>query len=379
MTTRNAELAMMYGDDPYSFVTHPTQELDMRVGRDPKIESLPTSMSEAQYDQTFMEQTCQVCGKNKGDTHVCRTCASLIKDRFGKDATKLPERALRQMWWTTLDEKEARAAGKSEADIKLQRRKRRQELKEEKRREKRIKRQSPVIQRYHDDLSFDVTTGASRRAGAPATEDWYADFYSLDTGELKRPLPDPEVLDVVQQLERERLKDRPMPRVSRHAAFEFVAGPGAVESGGRRESHVRTKLDKGIALRAKNLKRAREDDLKVAPGSEEARKVQHRINKIEKGLDKATREREDIEEKAPGYITDYVKKNRRYLVRRYWSQMSQGEKQDIAREILEGRQDPYVTSVLEAFATRALNANSPRRRAIGAPPPDFSARRSRPF
>ena len=136
MATPRDELSVMYGDDPYSFAPYPLEELDSRVGRDPKIESLPTSDSDASYDKAFIESKCAACGRNQGDKGACRACSKLIRDRFGKDTRELPERALMQMWWAAQEEKEARATGKIESDIKLDRIKRRRELRRERRKEK---------------------------------------------------------------------------------------------------------------------------------------------------------------------------------------------------------------------------------------------------
>ena len=106
----------MYGGDPYSFTAYPQVDSGRRVGRDPKIESLPTSASDAQYDKAFVDSKCMACGRNKGDARVCRPCSEMIRDRFGKDSSQLPDRAILQMRWAQLDEEDAKAAGK---DIKL--------------------------------------------------------------------------------------------------------------------------------------------------------------------------------------------------------------------------------------------------------------------
>ena len=223
MTTPRDELSMMYGGDPYSFTAYPQVDAGRRVGRDPKIESLPTSASDAQYDAAFIDSTCMACGRNKGDARVCRPCADMIRDRYGKDSSQLPDRALLQMWWTAQDEQEAKAAGKSDADIKLDRIKRRREIKREKRKERDIKRRLPIA------------------------ESVYADLYSVDRGELKRAMPDPELQSVVDQLDRERRNPNRLRMPSRARAIEESSGSDAVFRRKGSRSDPRVKVDQKIS------------------------------------------------------------------------------------------------------------------------------------
>lgn len=297
---------MMYGGDPYSFTAYPQVDAGRRVGRDPKIESLPTSASDAQYDAAFIDSTCMACGRNKGD-----------------------------------------------ADIKLDRIKRRREIKREKRKERDIKRRLPIA------------------------ESVYADLYSVDRGELKRAMPDPELQSVVDQLDRERRNPNRLRMPSRARAIEESSGPDAVFRRKGSRSDPRVKVDQKISEATKTLNRI-EGRLQQADTDDKRYKLQQRRNRAEARLRSLQDQRAKQEEGASEYLNEYVRDNRNRLVARYWPRLSDEEKRDAARELLEARQDPYVTQVLLAYAADEMNANARRRaRRIAAPPADLGMTRSR--
>ena len=339
--------------DPYS-----QAQLSGRIGRDPKIKSLPTSTPEATYERTFVSPSCLACGRGAPgkSAKACRRCEVQLKERFGKDVATLPEPAIMRMRWSLLDERDAKRAGKSESDIKLDRLKRRRELRDEKRKVRRIEKKAPIL------------------------EDVFSDLYSVEHGELKRPIEDPEIRSVVDAMERERQEKRerkenrrkrsPTSTPSRTHMMQRAGAPFVTA----RE----LKIDRDMRDATKRLRRL-ETQLANTPEEDthERGKVQRKLVRAQKHIAEVEGRRAKLQEQASGQIRNYVTDNRRAMVQRYWPRMAPDERADVAREMLAGEVDPFVTHTLAAYAARDINRTRQLREAqrLDAPPVDFRSRR----
>ena len=139
------------------------------------------------------------------------------------------------------------------------------------------------------------------------------------------------------------------------------------------------RIDARTEATERELRKKREELQQVAPGSEAARRLEKSIAIREQNLAKQQRLREEQEGQASNYLTKYVDENRNKLVAKYWPLMAPEEQRDAAREILEGRRDPFVTQLLLAYAANDLNTRTTRRRRINAPPMDLGMSRPLPL
>ena len=340
--------------DPYS-----QAQLSGRIGRDPKIKSLPTSTPEATYEKTFVDPKCVACGQRDVGPHsakVCQRCEAQLKDRFGKDVDKLPDPAIMRMRWAHWDETAAKQAGKTEEDIKLERIKNRRELRDEKRKVRRIEKKAPVL------------------------EDVFSDLYSVEHGELKRPIEDPEIRSVVDAMERERQekRERPGNRRKRSPTSTPSRTHMMERAGAPFVSAREVQIDRDMRDATKRLRRL-ETQLANTPAEDthERGKVQRRLVRAQKHIAEVEARRAALQEQASGKIRDYVTDNRRAMVQRYWPRMAPDERADVAREMLAGEVDPFVTHTLAAYAARDLNRNRKLREGqrLNVPPVDFRSRR----
>ena len=117
----------------------------------------------------------------------------------------------------------------------------------------------------------------------PIAESVYADLYSVDRGELKRAMPDPELQSVVDQLDRERRNPNRLRMPSRARAIEESSGPDAVFRRKGSRSDPRVKVDQKISEATKTLNRI-EGRLQQADTDDKRYKLQQRRNRAEARL-----------------------------------------------------------------------------------------------
>lgn len=351
----------MYGEVPYSFATYPVGEIDRRLGRDPYTESLPSSAPEAQYESTFGSKNCAICGRVKTNKKGCAHCSKLLEDRFGKRVEDVPKGAARRMWWTAIEEKEAKAAGKSDADIKLDRLRQRREVREEKRKLRKRPKQVPALKEALDDLYV------------------VGDHESYRYGTLNRPIADPEVRQVAEQIDREQRQWRTQ-KHGEKAKRPTRTGMMRLAGGDRFPSSREMKVDSDLRKAEARLARIEGNLSRMQPGTRKHTSETRKLGSARKRIAELEEQRANLQDKATGKISDYVEKNRSRLVRRYWNKMAPDEQEDVSREILEGKQDPFVTHMLAAYAARDINSQAMREsQRLYSPPVRFRQSKSRPF